>query len=42
MKATPSGLSMRPSMPVRKKRGRNAAVMISVELNMGIRTSAEA
>ena len=42
MKAMPSGASMRPSMPVKKKRGTKVATMMSVELRMGMRTSLEA
>ena len=42
MKATPSGMSRRPSIPERKKRGMKLAMMMSEELKMGIRTSAEA
>ena len=42
MKATPSGTSIRPSMPLRKKRGMKLTMMMSVEFRMGIRTSREA
>ena len=42
MKAMPNGASIRPSMPVRKKMGRKLAMIINVELRMGIRTSREA
>ena len=42
MKAMPSGTSMRPSMPLRKNRGTKQAMMMRVELRMGMRTSREA
>ena len=42
MKATPSGMSMRPSMPERKKSGTKLTTMMSVELRIGMRTSREA
>ena len=42
MNATPNGLSRRPSIPVRKNNGRNAATIIRVELKIGILTSADA
>ena len=42
MKAMPSGTSIRPSMPSRKKSGRKHTTTMSVELRMGIRTSREA
>ena len=38
----PSGMSIRPSMPSRKKRGRKLATIIKVELRIGKRTSREA
>ena len=42
MKAMPSGTSMRPSIPERKKRGTKLTTMINVEFKIGIRTSLEA
>ena len=42
MKVIPSGLSILPSIPERKNRGRKEAMMIRVELSMGILTSLEA
>ena len=42
IKATPSGMSRRPSMPDRKNSGMKLAMMMSDELRMGRRTSAEA
>ena len=42
MKAMPSGTSMRPSIPERKKRGTKLTTIISVEFRIGIRTSLEA
>ena len=42
IKAMPSGTSIRPSIPVRKKSGTKLTTMISVELRMGMRTSREA
>ena len=42
MKAMPSGISMRPSMPERKNSGRKLATIIRVELRIGMRTSWEA
>ena len=42
MNEMPSGLSMRPSIPDRKKSGRKHAMMIRVELSIGMRTSFEA
>ena len=42
MNVIPSGLSILPSIPERKKRGRKLAMMMSVELSIGIRTSFEA
>ena len=41
-KAMPSGMSMRPSMPLRKNSGAKLTMMMRVELRMGIRTSREA
>ena len=42
MKATPSGASMRPSIPERKNNGTKLAIMMSVEFKIGIRTSFDA
>ena len=42
MNETPSGISMRPSIPVRKKSGRKLATIISDELKIGVRTSFDA
>ena len=42
MNVIPSGLSILPSIPERKNRGRKLAMMISVEFSIGIRTSFEA
>ena len=42
MKATPSGISILPSIPERKKIGMKLTTMMKVELSMGIRTSLEA
>ncbi len=39
MNETPSGVSMRPSMPLRKNNGTNAAMMMSVALRMLARIS---
>ena len=40
-KAIPSGISILPSMPERKNKGRKQATMINVEFRIGIRTSFE-
>ena len=42
MKAMPSGTSRRPSMPERKNSGTKLTMIISVELNIGMRTSRDA
>ena len=42
MKVRPRGFSMRPSMPDRKNSGRKLAMMIKVELSIGILTSFDA
>lgn len=42
MKAIPSGASIRPSSPLRKKRGTKLTTMISVEFSIGMRTSFDA
>ena len=42
IKAIPSGLSIRPSIPVRKKSGMKLTTMMKVELRIGRRTSREA
>ena len=39
MNDTPRGMSILPSMPWRKKSGRNEAMIMSEELNIGILTS---
>ena len=42
IKAMPKGTSMRPSMPERKNSGMKLAMIIRVELRIGMRTSLEA
>ena len=42
MNAIPSGTSNRPSIPERKNSGRKLAMMMRVELRIGIRTSLDA
>ena len=42
MNAIPSGLSILPSIPVRKKSGMKLTTIMKVELRIGILTSREA
>ena len=42
MNAIPRGLSILPSIPVRKKSGTKLTTMMNVELRIGILTSREA
>ena len=41
-KAIPRGMSIRPSIPLRKNSGAKLTTIINVELSIGIRTSRDA